>query len=396
MTRRLRIVIETLLVNALIASSLYQLLVYLANRRFWRQEPLPPPDESPAVSVIMPLHGKTLDTLALLYLAAINGPSDEYELILVMDDDSGPAYPLAREIAAEYPDVVRMVLCGPPGDHVPQMHRFNAGYSVAHGDLIAFAQSGVQISGELWAGALAALADPGVGAVFAPPLLRESERHTDGPIPTGGETLTTLHTNHAHTAGLPFAALSNRVKSIADGFVVVRRSVMDEVGGMLHLLDHAAGIMALGHAIREMGYVIKALPIPALIVPEPESFNEATAHIRQRLVLNRVTLPPDFVAWPFTNPLTVGFLLGLITEREGRWWGRQTWYFFVWLRMAIAVELDRIRFGQPFGWGAYAQLFMLDTFIAPALWAQALARQTITLGERTFRVFQGGRVEPED
>ena len=36
MSKRLRYTIETLLVNALILSTLYQLVVYLANRRFWR------------------------------------------------------------------------------------------------------------------------------------------------------------------------------------------------------------------------------------------------------------------------------------------------------------------------------------------------------------------------
>ena len=33
-------------------------------------------------------------------------------------------------------------------------------------------------------------------------------------LATGGEMLTALHINHARTAGLPFAALSNRVKSM--------------------------------------------------------------------------------------------------------------------------------------------------------------------------------------
>jgi hypothetical protein len=62
--------------------------------------------------------------------------------------------------------------------------------------------------------------------------------------------------------------------------------------------------------------------------------------------------------------------------------------------MAIAYELDRIRFGRGFTWIAYAQLFMLDTFIAPALWARALAQRTFLWHGRTYRIAQGGKVTP--
>lgn len=395
MAKRLRVVIETLLVNLLIVSSLYQVLVYLANRRFWRQTPLSPGDDTPSTSVIMPLHGKSLDTLALLHLAAVNSPTHDFELILVLDDKSDAAYAVAQQIVDDYPDTARIVLSGPAGDHVGNMHRINAGYEVAHGDLIACVDQHAQLSGELWNAALAAIDEPGVGAVFAPPLVREPERPVGGLVATGSEMLTALHINHARTAGLPFAALSNRVKSLTPGFVVMRRAVIEEIGGLLHVLDHAAGMTALGHAVREMGYLIVALPVPVLIVPEPETFDAATASLLHTLTLSRAVNLPDFIAWPFTNPLTVGFLLGLITEREGRWWGRRTWYFFVWLRMAIAVELDRIRFGRAFNWGAYAQLFMLDTFIAPSLWARALIRRTMTIDGRVMRIEQGGRATPE-
>jgi hypothetical protein len=60
--------------------------------------------------------------------------------------------------------------------------------------------------------------------------------------------------------------------------------------------------------------------------------------------------------------------------------------------MAIAYELDRVRFGRGFTWIAYAQLFMLDTFIAPALWARALFQRTFTWHGRTYRIAQGGKV----
>lgn len=395
MTRRARIAIETLLVNALILSSLYQLFVYLTNRRFWQQESPPPTEECPSVSVIIPLRGKTLDTFALLHLAAINAPTEEYEVLLVLQDDTDPAHDVAQQVAHSYPGKVRIVFSGAPGEHVTWMHQINAGYTAARGDLVAFVEPSAQLNAELWHTALAALDDPAVGAVFAPPLVREPEYRTDSPVPTGGEMLVALHVNHARTAGLPFAALSNRVKTLDAGFVVVRRQVLAEIGGLLHLLDHVAGMTALGRAVREMGYVIRALPVPVLLVPEPLTFNEATALLQRIMVRSRATNLPDFIAWPFTNPLTVGFLLGLMTEREGRWWGRRTWYFFVWLRMAIAVGLDRLRFGRAFNWGAYAQLFMLDTFIAPALWAQAWIQHFVTWGGRTYHVYQGGRAEPE-
>jgi hypothetical protein len=89
-------------------------------------------------------------------------------------------------------------------------------------------------------------------------------------------------------------------------------------------------------------------------------------------------------------------VLGFITEREGRWWGRRTWWGFLWLRMALAYELDRIRFGRSFNWTAYAQLTMLDTFIAPALWLRAWVQRTISWRGRTYTVRQGGKASPSE
>jgi hypothetical protein len=390
--RYFRYTVETLLVNALVLSSLYQMLVYLANRRFWRQ-PIPPPAENacPPLSVIVPLRGKGPDTLALLHILAITRPTDQYEVILVLEDEHDSAYPLAQEIAESYPAAARVLLSGSPGASVGKMHSLNAGWLAARGEWIAFVDANVQVSAELWNAALSALADPAVGAVYAPPLVREPERRVGSTIPTGGEMLMALYTNHARTAQLPFAALSNRSRAMPGSFMVLRRRVLEEMGGMLHLLDEASAGIALGRAVREIGGQVAAVPVPALIVAEPETYNDATGHLLRRLTVYRAYHLPAFLAWPFSNPLTVGFMLAFITEREGRWWGRRTWWFFVWLRLATAYELDRLRFGHSFSWLAYAQLFMLDTFVAPTLWLRALVRRTMPWRGRTYRIMQGGK-----
>lgn len=394
MPRRLRLFIETLLVNALIASSLYQLVVYLANRRFWNQPPPPPADASPSVSMIVSLRGKSLDTLALLYVMILTAPTDDFELLLVLESDQDPAYPVAQRVVESNPTKARIIISGPANDRVVRIHNLNAGYEAARGDLVALVDATVHLNAEVWHAALTAFTDPSVGAVFAPPLVAEPEQHYAEPGTTGGEMLSALFVNHAQTALLPFAALRHRINAPLSGFIAIRRAALDEAGGLLHLLDRAADDAALGHLLRENGYRVVAIPVPATVVPEPETFNAATQHILRRLVLSRVTHLRDYLTWPFTNPLTVGFALSFITEREGQWWGRRTWWFFVWLRLAIAYELDRLRFGRGFHWTAYAQLFMLDTFIAPPLWARALVERIITWQGRTYRVNSQGQATP--
>lgn len=390
--RYIRYTIETLLVNALIASSLYQLLVYLVNRRFWRQSPPPVEVEAPpSISVVVPLRGKGPNTLALLHLLAVTGPTDQYEMLLVLEDKDDPAYSIAQDIVHSYPTLARVIFSGSPGTHVGKIHSLNAGYQAAQGELVAFVDANVQTSAELWNAALVALADPAVGVAFAPPLVREPDRRISAAVPTGGEMLGALYTNHARSAVLPFTAVSGRLRSMAGGFMVFRHQALDEMGGLLHLLDEAADDVSLARAVREIGYHIAAIPVPAWIIAEPETINEATGHLLRRLILHRAYDLPTYLATPFANPLTVGFILGFITEREGRWWGRRTWWGFVWLRMAIAYELDRLRFGHGFTWLAYAQLFMLDTFISPVLWVRALFQRSFTWRGRTYRIAQGGR-----
>ncbi|NLX09553.1 MAG: glycosyltransferase [Chloroflexi bacterium] len=394
MTQRLRYTIETLLVNALVLSTLYQLLVYLANRRFWRQTPLPPAEDAPSISAIVPLQGITLNTAAALHGLATTGPTDRYELLLVLESESDPAYPLAQEIAAAYPATARLVLSGPVGSHAPTLHQLHAGYQAAQGELIALVEPDVQVSAELWNAALAALTRPTLAAVFAPPLMLEPSPAPPNRYPTGGEMMLALHTNHARTAGLPLAALSGRGEMLVNGFMLFRRAALEQAGGFYHLLDESSPGSSLGRVLRENGQAVAMLPAPVHILPPRADFNQATAHLLRLLIVGRAYHPRPFLAWPFTNPLTVGFILGLITEREGRWWGRRTWWFFAVLRVALAYQLDRIRFRRGFTWAAYAQLFMYDTFISPLLWARALFSRTITWGERTYRVHQGGKATP--
>ncbi|MBN1563886.1 MAG: hypothetical protein JXA10_08605, partial [Anaerolineae bacterium] len=183
----------------------------------------------------------------------------------------------------------------------------------------------------------------------------------------------------------------NRLNTVASGFIVLRRSALEAAGGMLHLLDEASEEVALARVITEAGYRVAAIPVPAYVVMAPTTVNDATAHIQRKLITLRATDPARFARLLFANPLSVGSLLGFITEREGRWWGRRTWWFFVWLRLAVAWELDRIRFGRAFVWPAYAQLFMLDTFVTPVLWARVLVQHTFTWRGRWYRITPGGK-----
>lgn len=391
--RYVRYTIETLLVNALILSSIYQLVVYIANRRFWRQT-VAPDDQAPPISVVVPLQDKGPDTLALLHVLAITGPVSDYEVILVLESTREPVYAVAQEIAASYPAVVHVHVAGPARDRVWAMHAWSAGAQVASGTLIAFIDPNVQMSAELWNVALSAMAAPEVGAVFAPPLAQVPDYLAGSRPAMGGETLPTLHINQVTTAQLPLLALSGRLRGMMNGFILVRRAALDAMGGLLHLLDESGEAVALGRAVREAGYRVTAVPVPARVTLEPESIREGTRHLMRRLVVSRAYHLPSYLIQPFTSPLTVGFLLGFITEREGRWWGRRTWWFFVWLRMALAYELDRLRFGHSLSPMTYAQLFMQETFITPALWAQGLVRRTVTWRRRTMRIAQGGKCWP--
>ncbi len=70
---------------------------------------------------------------------------------------------------------------------------------------------------------------------------------------------------------------------------------------MLHLLDEAQTDQPGARAARD-GWRIAAVPVPALIVPEQESFNEAVSRLRRHLIISRAYSRPTFIAWPFTNP----------------------------------------------------------------------------------------------
>ena len=72
-------------------------------------------------------------------------------------------------------------------------------------------------------------------------------------------------------------------------------TALEAAGGMLHLLDEASEEVALARVIIEAGYRIAAIPVPAYVVAEPASVNDATAHIHRKLITLRATDPARFV-----------------------------------------------------------------------------------------------------
>lgn len=394
MLTRLRPVAAILLAYALWVTVVYQLLVYLANRHFWRQRPAPPATSAPSISVIIALRGVTPEIDALLETVARTTPPGPYEVILVLRDEDDPATPAARHCASAHPHSVRLIFSGDPGQRIDRAHQLHLGLLAAHGELIAFVEQDTEISADLWNATLHALRNPEIGAVYAPPLVREPDRLLRGPIPAGGEMLVTLYINHARSALLPFAALSRRVLALGHGFIVVRRSALQAVGGLAPLLNEADPGVALGHALRRAGYRLGVLTVPAMRIPAAETRIAATEHLLRRLVLSRTYGRWEFFAWPFTNPLTIGFWLDVFSERKQKWWTRRTWWVMAALRLTLAMALDMLRFGRGFTWIAYAHLFALDTVIAPVLWARALVTTVITLDGRRVRIGPRGRATP--
>jgi ceramide glucosyltransferase len=242
----------------------------------------------PTVSVIKPTRGADQSALENFRSFCQQDYEGSYELLFCVEEPSDPAVPVIRRVMAEYPDKqVRLVFSEPTDSRTfGKLKNMAAGVAASSHDVIIFSDSDAHAPPTYVRDAVACTRDPTVGIAFSAPAYAGSA--------DWAAALTSVSVNEL---ALRIATL--HVLGLFDGAIgttmVLRRQVLEEVGGLQQLGWHIADDIQLARLIRRRGYRIHLLRQPARVSHSHDSFVGAWSHRHRWLVIIRHYWPVHFL-----------------------------------------------------------------------------------------------------
>jgi ceramide glucosyltransferase len=201
---------------------------------------------APPVSIVKPLSGLDAELEENLEsFFALDYPA--YEIVFSFESEEDPAFALARRVADRHPGVssVFVVDAREPGRN-SKVNRLAAGLCRARGPYFLFSDGDVRVPRDFLSKAVSWFAEPEVGLVSH--LFRAAGASS---LPARLESLYLDGVLRAATAAI---ARILRTPCVVGKSILVSRSALNSIGGLLPLRDYLAEDFLLGRLVARAGY----------------------------------------------------------------------------------------------------------------------------------------------
>ena len=242
----------------------------------------------PSVSIIKPTRGADQSALRNFRSFCDQEYGGNHELLFCVEEPSDPAVPVIRRVMAEYPDKQVRLIFSEPADSrsFGKLKNMTAGVAASSYDVVIFSDSDARVPPTFLRDTVACTCDPTLGIAFSVPAYAGSD--------DWAAALTSISVNELalriatlHSLGLFDGAIGTTM--------VMRREVIEEIGGLAQLGWHVADDIQLARMIRRRGYRIHLLRQPVLVVHHHDSLVGWWSHRHRWLVIIRRYWPVHFV-----------------------------------------------------------------------------------------------------
>jgi ceramide glucosyltransferase len=241
----------------------------------------------PTVSIIKATKG--LDQAALENFRSFcqQEYGGDYELLFCVEEPSDPAVPVIRRVMAEYPDKrIRLIFSEPTDSRsFGKLKNMIAGVAASSYEIIVFSDSDAHAPPTFLRDAVACTNDSTLGIAFGAPAYAGSDNWPAALTSISVNELT-LRIATLHVLGLFDGAIGTTM--------VVRKEVIEKIGGLEQLGWQIADDIQLARMIRRHGYRIHLLKQPAQVVHHHDSFTGWWSHRHRWLLIIRRYWPVHF------------------------------------------------------------------------------------------------------
>jgi len=325
----------------------------------------PSPSYQPSVSIIKPTKGVDQSARENFRSFCDQEYAGEYELLFCVEEPSDPAVPIIQEVIEEHPDKqIRLIFSDPQDTRsFGKLKNMIAGVAASSYEVIVFSDSDARVSPTFLQETVACTRDPTIGLAFGAPAYAGSQNWA--------AALTGISVNELilRIATLYLFGLFEGAIGTA---MVMRREVLERVGGLGQLGWQIADDIQLARIIRKQGYRIHLLKEPARVVHRHDRFRGWWAHMQRWLIIIRRYWPVHFLLmnlvdlalwWSILSlgialfrqddiPIAAGMVLGVLATsllsatvvnmhivRDEKWW-RFLWVVCVQelLRLPLVIH----------------------------------------------------------
>jgi len=276
---------------ALVALSLLSTLLshvftwyYFASydRRF------PTKGHAPPVSIIKPTKGVDQSALDNFRSFCEQDYPNDYEILFCVEGSLDPSVPVIRRVMQEYPDVdVRVVFSDLEDTRsVGKLKNMIAGYAASSYDVIVFSDSDAYVPPNFLRETVACTESPKIGLGFGAPAYKGSE--------DWGAAMMSVCAN-SFVLRLASMCLFGAFDGAVGTTMVVRRGVIEQIGGLEQFGRQVTDDLPLARAIRNESYLIHLLKQPAQVVNRHYGFKRWWSHLHRWIVIIRHYWPNNFL-----------------------------------------------------------------------------------------------------
>ena len=309
----------------------YLLFAYVCIERFHglRKNSLPSTGFQPPVSILKPVCGLDPDMNENLR-SFCEQEYPEFQVIFGLRDENDPAVPTIRKIMDDYPgrDITLVIDQDLHGNNYKVSNLINMFPHVKH-EIVVIADDDMRVSGDYLNAIVAPLADAGTGAVTC--------LYSGSP---GGGLMSVLNAMFVNEWFLPSVLISHALKNDKFCFgatMVIKREILEQIGGLDALADYLADDYMLGKLVAEQGYKIKLSHfVVKNIIQEPDFKSMLLHEIRWARTM-RTVQPLGYTFTFLTDTLVIACLLAAAVFFE-------TQSLFLPVMIVFSVLLVRILF----------------------------------------------------
>jgi ceramide glucosyltransferase len=368
-----------LLLLSISAIAYYGYAIYAATK-FFADLPVYDQNFHPPISILRPICGidsKTYENLA----SFCQQEYPEYQIIFGVQDPQDPSMEVVRQLIKDFPNLDIQVTAS--------LHHLGANRKVsnlAHAvtkakyDVLLLADSDVYVQPDYLRSVIQPLSDPTVGVVTC--LYRS--------IAQGW--VTTLEALSTPTEFLPGVLVSTAMEGIKFAMgqtIVIRRSVLEEIGGFAAIADYLADDFQLGFLPAQAGYTV-VLSNYLIDHVMPHSTIAESIHRQTRwLVGIRASRPWGYAGLIFTHGTIASLLFLLATGGSILGWSV---FSVAWImRLAMAWFVGIRCLGDPVAQTLF-WLVPLRDGASFMLWGYSFFGNTIEWRDRQFRLTRDGKL----
>ncbi len=277
-------------------------MLWLQRRRQRRVRSVPA--KQPAVSVFKPLKGidnHLEENLSTFF--ELDYP--EFELLFGVNDTDDPAVELVQRLKRRYPRVqARLVVDDSRAGLNPKVNNLINMYPYAHHDHLVISDSNVRVKPDYLANMMAEMQDDSVGLVTS--VVRGVEAGTFGAV------LENIHLNTLIAGGVATINRLTRVPITIGKSMLMRRDILEQLGGFMAFRMYLLEDGLLGQAIRNLGYELRTSVDPVENVNSswslPRFFNRHHRWGMMRRYLNT----GNYLTEIFSYPIALATLMSIL------------------------------------------------------------------------------------